>query len=174
MRLDVKCKQSGSSAGENDLANRDQNFGYWPLQSLNFFNCSGIVFPRLPFCGLKVIEVLRMYKMRFGTKCKQTLSGAPGNDLTNRDQNFGYWSLQSLKFFNCFVILFPHLPFWGLKVTEVAFLSKVRLKWPYRCRPNFRVSITPKFNVFYCCGFLFPSFAIMRPEMDRGVVFPQN
>ena len=36
------------------------------------------------------------------------------------------------------------------------------------------VSITPKSKIFYCPGFLFSSFEILRPEMDRGAVFPQN
>ena len=137
------------------------------------FKCSDFPFPTFAI-GVKVIEVVHMCKMRLDTKCKQALSGAPGNDLTNRDQNFGYWSLQSLNFWNCSGILFPRLPFWGLKVTEVSFFSNVRLKWPYQHRPKFRVSITPKSKIFYCSGFLFPSFEILRPEMDRGVVFPQN
>ena len=86
-------------------------------------------FKRFPIWGLRGTKVSFLSKMRLDARCKPRLTGARWRNLTNRDQNFGYWSLQSLKFFAVLDCFFQRLPFSCVKVTEVVHMCVQNQTW---------------------------------------------
>ena len=115
------CPANWCGAPRNNLSNRHQSLLDQSLRSLKFFIALTTFLERLQFSFLNGTEVSCLRNMRLDVKCKQSESSAGQNDLANRDQNFGYWPLQSLVYF------FKHLPFWDLRGTEMSCLSKMTL-----------------------------------------------
>ena len=91
------------------------------------FYCSGFLSPTLSILGVKGTGLSCFRQMSRDPKCKQRLSGALRIDLTNREQNFEYRSLQSPTFFIALLSFLQHWPFCGLKGTEVSCLREIRL-----------------------------------------------
>ena len=89
---------------------------------------------RLPFWGLKGVEVSCIGKIKLDRKSKQRLRGSARNDLTHWDKTSGYQLLQNLEFFIVLATFPLGLPFWGLKDIELSCLSKISLdaKWKQR------------------------------------------